>query len=82
MKYLWLLLSIKYPSMTWIPTPMIVPRPSNNSIAIVKKMALKVLSLFAAIPVVVLMPGAPLTWKALVLGSIILWLIWDWLILD
>ena len=43
-------------------------------------MALKVLSLFAAITVVVLMPGAPLTWKALVLGSIILWLIWDWLI--
>jgi hypothetical protein len=41
---------------------------------------LKVLSLAAALTVVVLMPGTPLTWKALVLGSLILWLIWDWLI--
>jgi len=42
--------------------------------------AFKVLLVFAAITVVVLMPGAPLTWKALVLGSLLLWLIWDWLI--
>jgi hypothetical protein len=41
--------------------------------------ALKVLSVFAAITVVVLVP-APLTWKALMLGSLILWLIWDRLI--
>jgi hypothetical protein len=43
------------------------------------KDAFKVLSIFAAITVVVLM-SAPLTWKALMLGSLILWLIWDWLI--
>ena len=41
--------------------------------------AFKVLLVFAAITVVVLM-SAPLTWKALVLGSLVLWLIWDWLI--
>ena len=43
---------------------------------------LKAISLAAAFTVVVLMPGTPLTWKVLVLGSLVLWLVWDWLIWD